>query len=213
MSWSFRMPRQAVAALVCVIAGVLLVLLAFDVRTWQTTVKRDDLRFRALPDHRSLWRIPTLLPGDPASHLLGTRDTIAYRRSVQFFWFSRIGRNSEVQQDLPSLRASAQRKLSSVMESAATGEERSAAANLLGVLVVTSPTTTNDPKTLTSILVRAAGYFQRATELDPSNLDAEQNLELVLRLRRPGGGRFGKDARAGYGFGKGRGAAAIGSGY
>ena len=42
-------------------------LLAADVRTWQTTVARDDLRFRALPAHRGLWRPATMLPGDPAA--------------------------------------------------------------------------------------------------------------------------------------------------
>lgn len=213
MSWSLRIPKQGIAALVCVALGVLLVLLALDVRTWQATTTRDDLRFRAILDHRALWRPHPLLPGDPAGKLLGTSDTVAFRRAEQLFWFSRIGRNSEVQQDLPTLRAEAQEKLSNEIENGTTPAERSRAANLLGVLVVTSPTTSNDPKTLSSILRRASGYFQRATALDPANVDAEQNLELVLRLRRPGTGRFGKDARSGYGFGRGRGTGLIGSGY
>ncbi|HLY94186.1 MAG TPA: hypothetical protein VKP14_05010 [Gaiellaceae bacterium] len=213
MSWSIRIPRQGIAALICLALGVLLVLLAVDVRTWQTTVKRDDMRFRAILDHRGLWRPTPLLPGDPAGKLLATSDTVAIRRAEQLFWFSRIGRNSEVQQDLPTLRAEAQHKLATVSETATTPGERSQAANLLGVLVVTSPVTSNDPKTLTAIVLRAIGLFQRATALDPGNVDAEQNLELALRLRRPGGGRFGKDARSGYGFGRGHGTGLIGSGY
>ena len=213
MSWSIRIPKEGIAALVCLVLGVLLLLLALDVRTWQTTVRRDDMRFRVLLDHRGLWRPSPVLPGDPAGKLLGTSDTVAMRRAEQLFWFSRIGRSSESQQDLPTLRAEAQRTLASEVATASTAAEQSQAANLLGVLVVTSPVTSNDPKTLTSIVKRAIGYFQRASALDPANVDAQQNLELALRLRRPGGGRFGKDARSGYGFGRGHGTGLIGSGY
>lgn len=213
MRLPFRLPGPGIAILVAVAAGVLLVLLALDVRTWQTSVSRDDMRFRALPAHRSLWRPQTLLPGDPAGRLLGTGDTMQYRRALQLFWFSRIGRNSQVQEDLPTLRAEAQAAVSTEIAGGTTAAERATAANLLGVLTVTSPTGSNDPNAIVKVLKRATGYFQRATALDPSNVDAEQNLELVLRLRRPGKGRFGRDARSGYGFGRGRGAGLIGSGY
>jgi hypothetical protein len=213
VSWSIRIPKQGIAALICLALGVLLVLLALDVRTWQTTVRRDDMRFRALLDHRGLWRPQPVLPGDPAGKLLGTSDTVSIRRAEQLFWFSRIGRNSETQQDLPTLRAEAQNKLAGESKTATTPVERSQAANLLGVLIVTSPVTSNDPKTLASILRRAIGYFQIAAAVDPTNVDAEQNLELALRLKKPGGGRFGKDARSGYGFGRGHGTGLIGSGY
>jgi len=213
VSWSIRIPKHALAALMCVALGVLLILLAVDVRTWQTTVRRDDMRFRAILDHRGLWRPSPVLPGDPAGSLLGTSDTVAFRRAEQLFWFSRIGRNSQVQEDLPTLLAEAQDALSSEISDGKTAAERAAAANLLGVIVVTSPTASNDPSAVTKLLRRATGYFQRATAFDPSNVDAEQNLELALRLRKPGKGRFGRDARSGYGFGRGRGAGLIGSGY
>ena len=36
----------AIAAIACAAAAVLLVLLALDVRMWQTSLVRDDLRFR-----------------------------------------------------------------------------------------------------------------------------------------------------------------------
>ena len=55
--------------------------------------------------------------------------------------------------------------------------------------------------------------FQTAIVIDPGNIDAKQNLELVLRIRRPGKSKVGRDARAGFGFGRGHGAAAIGNGY
>ena len=192
----------------------MLLLLAVDARAWRTTVARDDIRFRALPAHGKLWNPSTLLPGDPAGALIGTGDTVAYRRGLQLFWFSRIGADPETREDLPTLRAEAQETLQHVMLTGARAQERSSAANLLGVLVVTTPGARHRPERASpALLRRGEGYFQRAIALDPANGDAKQNLELVLRLRRPGKGRIGHDARAGYGFGRGRGATVIGSGY
>jgi hypothetical protein len=205
--------RSGLLALVCVATGALLVLVAVDLRTWRTTIARDDLRFRALPAHHGLWEPATLLPGDPAGLLLGTGDTMAYRRSLQLFWYSRIGSTPESRQDLPTLRAETQQRLENIATGGQSARERSFAANLLGVLVVTTPSPGNGDGALKAILTGATGYFQQATELDSANYDAKQNLELVLRIRRPGLGTFNKDARSGYGFGRGRGATPIGSGY
>ena len=208
-----RRHRAGLVALAFVAVATVLLLLAVDARAWHTTVARDDLRFRALPAHGELWKPSTLLPGDPAGALIGTGDTIAYRRGLQLFWFSRIGADPETRQDLPTLRAQAQEALQQVMLTGARARERSSAANLLGVLVVTTPAPATDRSGLAKLLRRAAGYFQQAIALDPANGDAKQNLELVLRVSQPGRGRIGHDARAGYGFGRGRGATVIGSGY
>lgn len=210
---ALRRHGAGIVALVLTAIGIVLVVFAFDARTWHSTVARDDLRFRALPSHRSLWRPSTLLPGDPAGHVLGTKQAIEYRRALQLFWFSRVGANPESQLDLPTLRAQAQRQLEDVVSSGPLPQERSAAANLLGVIVVTTPVAGTDQSAVEQMLRTAIADFQQAIALDPTDTDAKQNLELVLRLRRPGSGQLGKDARAGYGFGKGRGAAKIGGGY
>ena len=208
-----RRHRAGLLALLCVATAAVLVLLAFDANTWRTTVARDDLRFRALPAHRGLWKPATSLPGDPAGLLIGTRDTMAYRRALQHFWYSRIGVNPEERQDLPMLRADTQRRLLDLSAAGTSARERSFARNLLGVLVVTTPSIGSDAGSTTQVLTRAAQYFQRAVALDPGNANAKRNLELVLRLQRPGNGRFGHDARSGYGFGKGRGVSTTGGGY
>ena len=208
-----RRHRAALLALICVAAGTVLVLLAFDASTWRRTVAQDDLRFRALPAHRGLWQPATRLPGDPAGALIGTGDAMAYRRALQLFWYSRIGIDPEQRQDLPALRAEAQQRLLDVTTGGATAHERSLAANLLGVLVVTTPTGSTDRGAIEQILKRAEGYFQQAIQTDSSNVEAKLNLELVLRLTKPGKGKFGNDARAGYGFGRGHGVTPIGSGY
>jgi hypothetical protein len=198
---------------ICLLLGAVLVLLALDVRTWQRTVASDDLRFRALPAHTSLWRPATILPADPAASLLGTGNAIAYRRALQLFWYSRMGANPETRQDLPTLRAAAQRQLQDLMESGHGPEQRALAANLLGVLTVTTPVARQDQGAIAQILKRSTGYFQRAIAIDPSTQDAKQNLELVLRLKKPGDSALSKDARSGYGFGRGRGSTPVGSGY
>lgn len=208
-----RRHRLLLAALGCAAAAAVLVLLALDVSSWRSTIQRDDLRFRALPRHTGLWRPGTILPGDPASLLLGTGSTIAWRRAEQYFWFTRTGSNPEVRMDVPTLRAQTQDRLLAQLQAAPTATQRSAAANLLGVLVVTTPVPSSDQDAIAQILQRAAAYFQRSIELDSSNLDAKQNLELVLRITRPGKGRLGKDARSGYGYGLGQGANQVGGGY
>jgi hypothetical protein len=213
MTARLRRHRFAFIAAVLVAVAVALALLAVDVRAWQTTVKRDDLRFRALPAHKSLWRPSTILPGDPAAKLIGTGQPLAYRRALQYFWYSRIGSNPEVRQDTPALRASAQERIQSLISSAPTRKQRSDAANLLGVLVVTTPAPGSDQDAVTQILTNAAKYFQLAIGIDANNFEAKQNLELVLRLQRPGRGKIGQDARSGYGFGRGRGAGPKGGGY
>ena len=207
-----RKHRTALVALLCLCIATVLALLAADMSTWRSTVARDDLRFRALPEHRSLWQPSTLLPGDPASTLIGTKSTIDYRRALQYFWFSRVGSNPEVRQDAPTIRATAQNRLLDLIASAPNDQERSAAANLLGVLVVTTPTA-GDSSSATEILTRAAQYFQQAIAFDEGNAAAKENLELVLRIQRPGKGQVGRDARSGYGFGPGRGVAITGGGY
>ena len=205
--------RGAFLALLLAAVATVLAILAVDIRTWQTTVARDDLRFRALPAHKGLWRPSTLLPGDPAARLIGTGNPLAYRRALQYFWYSRIGSNPELRQDTPTLRATAQDRIQRLIADAPTAKQRSDAANLLGVLVVTTPAPGSDKDALTQILTSAAKYFQQAISIDAANFDAKQNLELVLRLQRPGKGKIGRDARAGYGFGRGRGAITKGTGY
>lgn len=208
-----RRHRLALLAALCVAGAVLLVLLALDARTWQSTMERDDLRFRAIPAHRDLWKPAVLLPADPASALIGTSSTLRWRRAVQYFEYSRLGVDPGLRQDVPTIRANAQDRLQSLIRQAPDPQQRGAAANLLGVLVVTTPAEGGDLNAVEQILARARDYFQEAIAIDPQNADAKENLELVLRLQRPGKGQLGHDARRGFGFGKGRATGPLGSGY
>ena len=208
-----RRHRLGIAALVLAALAALLVLFALDTRAWQSSVNRDDIRFRALLAHGGLWQPSTILPGDPAGEVLGTSDSVDWRHALQSFWYTHIGENPTAQEDLPKLRARAQAQLLGLMTSARTPAERSGAANLLGVLVITTPVSSGNQSEQVQVLKQSTAYFQQAVELDPTNAAAKENLELVLRVMRPGKGMVGKDAHAGFGFGRGHGTSIVGNGY
>lgn len=200
-----------VAVVLCGIAAVL-ALLAVDARAWQARLTRDDLRFRAIPSHVGLYSSPAILPGDPARYVLGLGDALSYRWGLQLFWYSRVGGAVPAGlADLSATRIAAEERLQGLMSSAATAEERSDAANLLGVVTVTAPSA--DTATEAQAFERAAVDFQQAIAADPSNYAAKVNLELVLRLRKPGKTHFGAAAHGGFGSGIGEGNGAVGGGY
>jgi hypothetical protein len=215
MSAVLRRARTPLLALGCFAVAAFLLVLALDARAWGRRMTQDDLRFRALHSHVALWTSPSALPGDPAQRLLGLGEPLAFRRALQVFWYSRVGSDPLSRRDLPSIRIDAQARLQKLIVGGRDGAERSDAANLLGVLTVTTPST--EATTQVQTLRRAAGYFQQAILEDPSDYAAKLNLELVLRLLKPGDSRFGKKARGGYGLskglGKGHGVTAIGTGY
>jgi hypothetical protein len=210
---SIRRHSPAVLALALVAAAALLILFAIDTRAWQTSVKRDDIRFRALPSHANLWKPSTILPFDPAGRVLGTSDTMAWRRALQSFWLTHIGQNPDATIDLPRIEAQAQEQFSQLMSSGKTAAERSNAANLLGVLVITTPVTAGSQTQQLQVLKQSIQYFTDAVELDQNNTEAKENLELVLRVTRPGKGPIGQDSHAGFGFGRGHGSTPIGTGF
>lgn len=204
-----------VGALILLALATVLVLLAVDVRAWQRTMSHDDVRFRALHSRPNLWASPARLPGDPARALLGMNDGLAYRHALQLFWVSEVGvaraASGSGSGNLSQTRVDTQEQLQTLIERARTAAERSAAANMLGVMTITSPASSGATQTQT--IERAGLYFAKAIEEDPSNWDAKVNLELLLRLTKPDKSRFGKDARGGYGSGGSHGASGVGGGY
>ena len=109
-----------------------------------------------------------------------------------------------------ALRGRAQLEVTLRAQEAAEARVRSRHLNLLGVLTM-ARFSTSGPEA-TQLLSRAVGAFQTAIEIDPTNLDAKKNLEILLR--RPeaavlppnnpiqGGaqGRFSGQGRAGSGY-------------
>ncbi len=206
-----RRSLPLLAAIILLGLATVLALLAVDVQAWQRTLARDDVRFRARPSHMELWRSPASLPGDPARAILGLDDGLSYRHVLQSFWANEVGVQHANGSDLTAARVATQAKLQTLSTGARTAAERSNAANLLGVMTIT--TTATDSATLAQTLTSATSFFQLAIAEDPTNWTAKANLELVLRIKRPGKSRFGADARGGFGYGGANGAGVIGGGF
>jgi hypothetical protein len=207
--------RPAVAAFVLLVLAAALAVFAHDVRAWQTTVKHDDLRFQADPAAPRLWKPPTLLPGDPAGLALSTHATTEWRHGLQNFYYTRLGFDPETNADASTLDATTEKRLQKLALTAATRAERSDAANLLGVLVITTATAAaigNNEGVVAQTLRQTEGYFQQAIALDPSNDDAKQNLELILRSTGPSN-RVIREGGTGFGYGGGHGSSPPGYGY
>ena len=206
------MKRRTAAGLVCAALALALGLLAADISSWRSAFVRDDIRFRALPRHRDLWRPATILPGDPASALLGASRDVRWREALQSFAATQTQAGVQSATSGPTLRAGAQQRLLTQLAAAPTAGERSQAANLLGVLVVTTPAG-SDERVLARLVKRGASYFRQAIALDPGYASAKENLELVLRLRKPDKGKLSHTIRSGYGFSSNRGTGLEGNGY
>ncbi len=198
-----------VGALFLLGLATLFALLALDVRSWQTTMTRDDVRFRALHSRPDLWRSPAVLPRDPARLLLGMGEGLAYRHALQLFWLSEVGVARAQSGSLSQTRVDTQSDLQTLVADGRTAAERSVVANLLGVMTITS----SNSATQTQAIGRAGRYFRTAISDDPTNWSAKVNLELLIRLTKPDKSRFGKDARGGYGSGGSHGSGPLGGGY
>jgi hypothetical protein len=136
-------------------------------------------------------------------------DGLAYRRALQLFWLSQVGVARSSSGSLSQTRVDTQEQLQTLVGSAATAAERSAAANMLGVMTITSV----NSATQTQAIDRAGLYFRTAIADDPTNWPAKANLELLILLTKPDRSRFGKDARGGYGSGGSHGSGPLGGGY
>jgi len=205
-----RRALPLVAAAVLLGLAAVLALFASDVRAWQGTFTQSDVRFRAQRSHIGLWRSPALLPDDPARILLGLDDALAYRRALQLFWLSDVGASTGGQADLGATRAVAETELQKLMTTGASAEERSTAANLLGVLTVITPENTATQK---AEIATAKHYFKRAIDEDPTNYAPKLNLELVLRIQHPPKSPLDQDAHGGFGFGGANGVGVVGGGF
>ena len=82
------MIRWATACVVALTVAIVALLLALDVGRWQTTISRDDVRFKATPTRANLWQPDELLPFHAARSLLRLDDDIEYRQTLRNFWLA-----------------------------------------------------------------------------------------------------------------------------
>ena len=67
------------------VAGVAVLVFAWQVRAWETRLQDDDLRFQAAPAKEGLWRSPSGPGADLARRLLAVDDDIRFRSAAQQF--------------------------------------------------------------------------------------------------------------------------------
>jgi hypothetical protein len=186
---------RAGAAAVCLVAAVVLVLLAIDARAWSSRFPADDLRYRRDASAPKLWSIGELSPFGLDRKLLGIGDDLAYRRALREF---RLGRPLEpvFTTAATTHRVQAQIALTDVVATPRHATRASQAANLLGVLGFAMAT--QDVGQRATFLNNAITAFREAIALDPTNDDALFNLEYALdQLKGSGEQQAGGSERLG----------------
>jgi hypothetical protein len=185
--------RTAWAAGLIAVA-VVAVLLAADLRSWRSAIKSGDERFAAQPAS-ARWTASTTLPGDPAFHLLGLRVPVDLRRAAQqFVHVVALGNGLD-----NGYSESAQRgDLEATLTNLARTHDRveaSYADNLLGILSF-ADSQQRGPAGPAPV-ERSEADFQTAVQLNPQNVDAKFNLELLLRELIAKGVRPGTNSSSG----------------
>ena len=205
-TWAVR-----IAAVLAVPAAIALIVLAVDVLRVPGDIAADDVRFQGGPRvRRALWDDLGFLPGHPGVRLLGAEDDVAHRKTLALFAQVQPGKVAVTSPELEALRGRAQLEVTLQARVEREPHRQSQQLNNLGVLTMGRYST--DSQEATQILARGVGAFQNAIEVDPGNLDALRNLEILLR--RPEAATLPpNDPSQGGAQGRVSGQGRVGSGY
>lgn len=202
---------RILAGLVALALAAALALFASDVLAAQSTMKRDDLRFRVAPDARGLWKVEGRTPS--LKSILQLDDDLAWRVAAQRFQLSRARANIAYDPTRTASRADTQAGLVSAETHELTPVQSSALANFSAILAYEEAV--GDPQNGPMLLRRSTNEFRRAIRLHPANEEAKFNLELLLQLLESDNQQ--RRDRLGVGTGNddavGAGAAREGAGY
>jgi hypothetical protein len=164
-------------------AAVFLLVLATDVRKWQTQLAADDARFQAYAASEDLWQISTILPEGVSRNVLGTADDVRYRRAATAFFQSRPHRRGHQLPELDAARGEAQIVLARLFGDEKDAGRRSQIGNFYGALSL-AVLQYQDLEQRASTLEAAVATLQEAVRLDPTNDEAKYNLESAIRRLR-----------------------------
>jgi hypothetical protein len=187
-----RVRLLAVAALL--VLGVLVALLAADVRSWQSALASGDVAY-AQNHATASWKASTVLPAGLSRGTLGLSGQLAFRRAVRTFAVVRYLGNGVDNGYSESQRRAA---LEVVLTNLASGHDRardSIVDNMLGVLAFQDSQQTGP--SAPAPVERSVADFEAAVELDPTNEDAKFNLEWLRRQLVAHGQRGGGTAGQG----------------
>lgn len=178
------------AAAVMIVAAVLLLLLARDTWHWSRAMRDGDARAAQGFAPPQAWRAHTTLPTAWSRDLLGLNDDIEFRQTMvdTLFQSDRVPTSTQQRQ-----RAVLESALVRISRSDTDAARASMAADTVGVLFYFDPPTPGSaanpyqsqdeagPSGALSPSDRALAEFQLAVRLDPSNTNAQKNLEILLR--------------------------------
>ena len=174
-------------------------------------IAADDVRFQGGPRvRRALWDDLGFLPGTRACVCSAPSDDVAHRKTLALFAQVQPGKVAITSPELEALRGRAQ--LEVTLQARVEREPRRQAQQLNNLGMLTIGRYSTDSQEATQILARGVGAFQNAIELDPGNLDALRNLEILLR--RPEAATLPpNDPSQGGAQGRVSGQGRVGSGY
>jgi hypothetical protein len=192
--------RRTVAAVLAIALGVACVLLASDVRAWNSSLARGDALY-ASSTRQVVWTPETRL-GGVAGRLLGVHDDVDARRALQRYnAVAHLRLRLDNALDVQTARAGAQDALTQVAADS-TGPRAGQALTLLGVLSFGGNATGAQQDQVDA----ATSDFVDAIRADPANDAAKFDLELLLRQSAAHGTRTGQGLGGGVGRGGHRGA-------
>ena len=166
------------AAVCCLGAGVVALLLASDVGRLERSLAADDARFVLRPLAGGYWEEEGRVPFGAAERLLGVGDDRAHRRAVEAFWISEPELPLARRKRKVAERALAQRLLAQLEATAPTREREGQIVFLRGILTLVAVPAEGNRRAL---LLAAAESFRRAIVVDPRLDDAKFALEVILR--------------------------------
>jgi hypothetical protein len=203
-----------VAALLCLVLSVVLVLLAADVVRWREAMEAGDVRYGASTGETQLWRTEPLLPFDPARSLLGIDDDIDLREAVRALRLARLEDPVVSDPELAVKRNEAQARFEALVATATDDATRSRAASLLGALGLAR--FVYETQEREALLSGTVSNLKLALDFDPTNDEPKYNLELAYQRGRGlelSEASAGQNPSPGGQGSKGAGAGQPGSGY
>jgi len=171
-----------VAALLCLVVSVVLVLLAADVVRWREAMQAGDVRYGASTAETRLWRVEAVLPFDPARELLGIDDDIEVREAIRALRLARLEDPVISDPELAVKRNEAQARLEALVAAAPDDATRSRAASLLGALGLAR--FVYETQEREALLSSTVSNLKLAVDLDPTNDEPKYNLELAYQRGR-----------------------------
>ena len=210
--------RSALGAVAILSLGLAIVLVsvAVDIARWDDAFRSDDVRYRTMPNNKTLWDIDELAAFGLAGRILAVDDDVEFRRAIRALRAAHLEDPSSLISDpqIAIIRNEAQARLEAVVANDHERSRRSRAAGLLGVLGLARFVTETQGRE--ALLSSTVSNLRHAIDLDPSNDEAKVNLELAYQRGRGvqiNESASGENPSPGGSGSRGAGAGQAGNGY